>query len=278
MHYEFSCHTWGFNDLTLVEALATIARLGFRYVDIGTGNHLNLAELAKARIRHNFVPELSEYLEEFNLQVADVYLMLPRISVADDQKRETDLALFKVLLPIAKAVGSRGVTVSTGLVHSEEDVSALSRTITSLQQMYEIAESHEMPLSIEPHIESMAQTPEQALRILDEIQGLDVTLDWAQMVYQKVSHAQIKTLLPRTRHIHIRQAKINQLQVPYHKGTIKPDAVLASLQDAEYDGIICVEYMQDNKQNKPIIDPLVECTAMRDALRDARDAIKGTLA
>ncbi|MFN8371680.1 MAG: hypothetical protein U0694_02220 [Anaerolineae bacterium] len=27
--------TWAFNDLTLTEALGTIARMGFRYVDIG---------------------------------------------------------------------------------------------------------------------------------------------------------------------------------------------------------------------------------------------------
>ncbi len=32
---EFACHTWTFNDLTVPEALGTIARLGFRYADIG---------------------------------------------------------------------------------------------------------------------------------------------------------------------------------------------------------------------------------------------------
>ena len=47
MMTEFSCHTWAFNDLTLPEALGTIARLGFRYVDIGSGASLNAARAAE---------------------------------------------------------------------------------------------------------------------------------------------------------------------------------------------------------------------------------------
>lgn len=276
MHYEFSCHTWGFNDMTLVEALATIARMGFRYVDIGTGTHLNTTELAKSRERQNLIPRLKDYLAEFNLQVADVYLMLPRISVDDEKKRDTDLAMFKVLLPLAKAIGSRGVTVSAGLVHPEDDTSAFLRTIKALEDMTAFAESHEMPISIEPHLDSMAQTPDQTLRILDEVQGLDVTLDWAQMVCQNISDKQINDLLPRTRHIHIRQAARDQLQVPYDRGRIKPEKIMQQLIDADYRGIICVEYMQmTGWHGMKEVDNLVECVTMRDALRDARDSMEG---
>jgi len=275
MHYEFSCHTWGFNDLTLVEALATIARMGFRYVDIGTGAHLNMTKLAQAKERQNIIPEINDYLDEFNLQVADVYLMLPRISVDDEKKRDTDLAMFKVLLPLAKAIGSRGVTISSGLIHPEDDEPAFIRTVKALEQMTAVAESHEMPLSIEPHLDSMAQTPEQTLRILDEVQGLDVTLDWAHMVCQNVKDKQIATLLPRTRHIHIRQSARNQLQVPYKRGRIKPDKVLTQLAEADYRGLICVEYMQmEGWHGMKAVDNLIECVAMRDALRDARDGVE----
>lgn len=275
MHYEFSCHTWGFEDMTLVEALATIARLGFRYVDIGTGTHLNITQLAQARERQNLIPELIDYLAEFNLQVADVYLMLPRISVADEKKRDTDIAMFKVLLSLAKAIGSRGVTVSAGLIHPEDDSTAFLRTIKALEQMTTFAESHEMPLSIEPHLDSMAQTPEQTLRILDEVQGLDVTLDWAQMVCQNINPKDIVSLLPRTRHIHIRQAARDQLQVEYDRGRIKPDNFLEQLKQADYRGMICVEYMQTiGWHGMKEVDSITECVAMRDALRDARDNIE----
>lgn len=275
MTYEFSCHTWGFNDLTLVEALGTIARMGFRYVDIGTGPHLNLAQLSQSQYRQQRIHDLIENLRLFNLQVADLYLMFPRISVDDDKKRETDIALFKALLPIARAINARGVTVSTGLIHPEDDTEAYQRTIASLQDMTAFAESREIPISIEPHLDSMAQTPQQTLKILDYVQGLDVTLDWAQLVCQNIKDKEIKTLLPRTRHIHIRQAARDQLQVPYKRGRIKPKKVIEILNKADYHGIICIEYMQMIGWHGMVeVDNVVECVAMRDALRDTRDTLE----
>jgi sugar phosphate isomerase/epimerase len=274
MGYEFSCHTWGFNDLTLMEALGTIARMGFRYVDIGTGAHLNLSQLSQSRHRQQRILDLIENLQLFNLQVADLYLMFPRISVDDDKKRETDIALFKALLPIARAINARGVTISTGLIHPEDDVEAYQRTIASLREMTEYAESREIPLSIEPHLDSMAQTPKQTLKILDDVQGLDITLDWAQLVCQNINDKDIQTLLPRTRHIHIRQAARNQLQVPYKRGRIKPEKVIEYLNQADYQGNICIEYMQMIGWHGMVeVDNVIECVAMRDALRDERDEI-----
>lgn len=274
MRYEFSCHTWGFNDLSLVEALGTIARMGFRYVDIGTGAHLSLTQLSQSRTRQQLIHKLIDDLALFNLQVADLYLMLPRISVDDEKKRETDVALFKALLPIAKAINARGVTISAGLIHPEDDLDAYTRMLDSLKEMITSAEAREIPLSIEPHLDSMAQTPQQTLKILDEIQGLDVTLDWAHMVCQNVKDSDIQSLLPRTRHIHIRQAARNQLQVPYDRGRIKPETVIEMLNQADYRGMICIEYMQMAGWHGMIeVDSSAECVAMRDALRDARDIL-----
>jgi sugar phosphate isomerase/epimerase len=272
MVYEFSCHTWGFNDLTLVEALGTIARMGFRYVDIGTGEHLNLTQLSQSNKRQQLIIDLTEHLKMFNLQVADLYLMLPHISVDDDKKRETDIALFKALFPIARAINAGGVTISTGLIHLEDDTEAYARTVESLTEMTAFAESREIPLSIEPHLDSMAQTPKQVLNILNDVKGLDVTLDWAQLVCQNINDKDIQTLLPRTRHIHIRQAARNQLQVPYDRGRVKPDTVIKMLNQADYQGKLCIEYMQMiGKHGMIEVDEMVECVAMRDALREARD-------
>ena len=271
---EFSCHTWAFNDLTLVEALGTIARLGFRYVDMGTGPHLNITRATQSSTRQSLVREIRDDLELFNLQLADLYLMLPRISVDDEKKRQADITLFKALLPFARSVGAPGVTISAGLIHPEEDDSAYQRTVISLKEMVEAADAQEMPISIEPHLDSMAQTPQQALRLLDEIQGLDITLDWAQMVCQNVKDKDIALLLPRTRHIQIRQAARSQLQVPYKRGRIKPEDVIRMVQQADYRGKICIEYMQTVGWHGMVeVNSIIEVTAMRDALRTARDAV-----
>lgn len=269
---EFSCHAWAFNDLSLVEALGTIARLGFRYVDIGTGPHLNVARATQTSTRQQLAREIREDLELFNLQLADLYLMLPRISVDDEKKREADVSLFKALLPFAKSIGAPGVTVSAGLIHPEEDELAYQRTVASLKEMAQAADTQEMPISIEPHLDSMAQTPQQALRLVDDIQGLDLTLDWAQLVCQNVKDKDIESLLPRTRHIQIRQAARNQLQVPYKRGRIKPEDVIRMVQEADYRGKICIEYMQTVGWHGMVeVNSILEVSTLRDALRDARD-------
>ena len=50
--------------------------------------------------------------------------------------------------------------------------------------------------------------------------GLEITLDWAQMVYQNAKPEAIRDLLPQTRHVQIRQASPKHLQTPFDKGKI----------------------------------------------------------
>src|SRR5690242_4304317 len=100
---EFACHTWAFTDLTLPEALGTIARIGFRCVDIGSGANLNTARAAENPARA--AAEIRADLELFNLHLTDLYLMHPRISLADEDKRQREIDLFKSLVPFAAALG-----------------------------------------------------------------------------------------------------------------------------------------------------------------------------
>ncbi|MDQ7037196.1 MAG: sugar phosphate isomerase/epimerase, partial [Anaerolineae bacterium] len=223
---EFSCHIWAFDDLRLQEALGTIARLGFRYVDMGTGAHFNLARALDNDERKAMFRELREQLDLFNLDVADMVLFLPRISLADEKKRNRDILLFRALLPFAKAFNASGVTVTSGLLHPESDDEAWQRMVAALQNMLTIAQEAEIPLSVEPHLDSMVFTIERIHRLLDSIDGLQLTLDWAHLVCQGIDQEAIMDLLPHTRHVQIRQAKKGKLQVPYDDGIIEADVVV----------------------------------------------------
>ena len=274
---EFACHTWGFHDRSLVEALGTIARMGFRYVDLGTGPHLEIARIAQDP--RGAAAEIKRDLTLFNLQLSDVYVMLPRISLADDAKRQRDIDLFKRMLSFLVALGTPGVTLSPGLVHPIDDEDALARTVTALQEMLSAARAAtpatRLQVSIEPHVDSMAQTPDEALKILHQVEGLQITLDWAQLVCQDVFHDKIITLLPKTRHVQIRQAARAQLQTPFDRGRINIGKTVKALQDAGYEGVVSVEYMQTKSDRHGLIavDTLTEAVQMRDALRDARDGV-----
>lgn len=269
---EFSCHTWAFNDLTLPEAFGTIARLGFRYVDLGSGPHLNLQRAAKLSTRTRTVNQIREDLTTFNLKLADLYLMLPRISVADEEKRQGDIDMFKTLMPFAQGLDVAGITISPGLIHPKTDEEAEDRTIAALRDMVSAANEADIPVSIEPHMDSMAQTPEQALKFVKAVPGLEITLDWAQMICQDIRHDQILELLPYTRHIQMRQAARAQLQLPFDRGRIRIPDVISALNEADYEGFVGVEYMQaEGWHGMEKVNAIVECYTMRDALRDERD-------
>jgi sugar phosphate isomerase/epimerase len=262
---EFACHSWTFNDLTLPEALGTIARLGFRCADIGLAAPKPLANPQRA------AQEIKNDLLHYHLNLTDLYLMLPRISLADEERRTRDVEAFTALLPFAAELGTPGITVSPGLIH--DDQTAFERSVNALQTMFAAAKAAKLRLSIEPHADSMATTPDAALRLVEAVPGLEITLDWAQMVYHGVAHEAILTLLPKTRHVHIRQASKGHLQAPFDKGKIDLAQVVADLQAVGYDGAICVELVNTaGRYGITAVKAISESARLRDALRDARDA------
>jgi sugar phosphate isomerase/epimerase len=270
---QFSCHTWSFPDLTLAESLATIARMGFRYVDIGSGHGWNVVRAANPATRKEAIAELQSDLALFNLKVADFYLMLPRISLNDEKQRTTDLQLFKALMPFMQAMQARGITVSSGVVHGEDDPEAQDRTVASLREMVKMAQAIDVPISIEPHVDSMAQTAEQTLKLIKQVPGLQITLDWAQIIYHKgIKQSDAYELLPHTRHVHVRQANTGRLQTNHDKGKLDLAEMMQALRDAEYAGMVTVELMGANERHgAKALNPVPEVIALRDALRDLRD-------
>ena len=261
---EFACHTWTFNDLTVPEALGTMARLGFRCADIGFAAPKPLANPRRA------AQEIKSDLALYHLKLTDLYLMLPRISLADEERRTRDLEAFAALLPFAAELGTPGITVSPGLIH--DDQAAFERSADALRTMVAGAQQAKLRLSIEPHADSMATTPEAALRLLDAVPGLEITLDWAQMVYHGISHEAILTLLPNTRHVQIRQASKGHLQTSFDKGKLDLAQVVADLQATDYDGVICVELVNTpGRYGITVVKAISESARLRDTLRDARD-------
>ncbi len=262
---EFSCHTWAFNDLTLPEALGTIARMGFRWVDIGSGSNLNAARAAERP--QAVAREILDDLATFNLSVADLYLMLPRISIDSEEKRQNEIALYKALLPFAKALGAPGITLSPGLAHPAEDGEAQDRTVAALREMVKTGKDAGLRVSIEPHLDSTAPTPEAALKLVQDVAGLEITLDWAQMICQGARDKDVLALLPHTRHVQVRQAARRKLQTHFDKGALELDTLWSALQDAHYTGKICVEYMKTVGWHGMVaVDAIAESVRMRDAL------------
>jgi sugar phosphate isomerase/epimerase len=268
---KISCHTWAFNDLTLPEALGTIARMGFRYVDIGSGTQFNTQRAASEPKKE--AADIRADLESFNLDVSDLYLMLPRISLAEADRRSKDIELYKSLVPFAQALGAPGITLSPGLAHPADDTAAYERTRDALKEMVDWGKEAGLQISIEPHMDSMAQDPKTLQKLLKDVEGLMLTLDWGALVCQNMSHEDIMKLLPKARHIQVHQAARAQLQTPFDRGRIDMAKVVSALNEASYEGFVCIKYMKGSGPHGLLeVNTLRESLQLRDVLRAAKPA------
>lgn len=273
-HMRIACHAWAYNNLPLEEAMGTIARLGFRYIDLGSGPHLDVNRAAAHPDTE--AAAICQLLDQFGLTLTDLYLLLPYINAPDPAQREAQLSLFERLVPFAVALGTPGITVSPGIVQKEDGPEhSLARSIPALLRMIQAAEDTDLRIAFEPHMDSVAQKPKQALLLLEAVPGLSVTLDYAHFACQGIVRREIEPLMEHVAHVQIRQAKRNVLQTAYGDGTINLQQLLQDLYDAEYRGALCVEYMTTfGWHGMKKVSISTEVVRTRDALRLARDRIE----
>lgn len=238
---QIACHSWAFNDRNLEEAAGTIARLGFRYLDLGSGPHLDLE--AAAEYPEKTAQHIREVLSVLNLSLTDLYLNLPYINSADEEDRQIQLGLFTRLIPFALAVGTPGITISPGILHPDGDEHSLARSIPALLEMSQAIEDTDLRLSYEPHLDSPITTPEKALHIVECVPGLSLSLDYAHFIAQGFTLGDLTPLLPHTAHVHLRQAVKGRLQTPFDAGRIDLAMLMNDLDLADYHGILTIEYM-----------------------------------
>lgn len=270
-----ACHAWSYNNLSLEDAVGTIARLGFRYIDLGTGPHLDVARAAAHPEAE--ASKIQRLLHQFDLKLSDLYLMLLNTNSPDPGQREMELTLFERLIPFALALGTPGITISPGIIQRDGPDHSLARSIPALMRMLQAAEDTDLRVSFEPHMDSVAQHPDQALLLLEAVPGLSVTLDNSHFVYQGIVRREIEPLLEHVAHVQIRQAKRRFLQTAYDQGTVNFAELLQDLHDHGYRGALTVEYMTTfgwHGMKKVSINH--EIVRTRDALREARTRLVTT--
>ncbi len=307
--FKLACHTWGFSNQPLEEAVQTIARLGFNYVDLGSGPHIDTDAAAKnprEEARH-----IRALLDRFHLELTDVYLLLPALSSIDEGRRLYEVKLFERLVPFASELGTPGITISPGIAPPPPEPEPSARhpaeqgqtkaaepgaakgepaaetaelppapptpfdhAVQSLQRIVEIIEDTDLRLSFEPHLDSVAPTPAKALALLEAVPGLSLTLDWAQFTAQGIISREIEPLLPHTAHVQMRQAARGRLQTPFHEGMIDYRHVLDLLIAHDYRGVISIEYMnRSGWHGLAALDVVRETGLTRDALRAYRQLL-----
>jgi sugar phosphate isomerase/epimerase len=271
---ELSCTDFTFHALAHEQALALIAELDLDYCDLlffPGCRHINVDEVRSAPA--STANKIRERVAASGLQVADVLCLFG--GYRDLSPNDPDLAVraesrdaFERLLEFCTGVEAHGVTVIPGMEWPDETrESALSRAGEEMAWRAERAAAAGLRLSFEPHVESITETVDSALRLCELAPGLTVALDYSHLVYHGIEQAEIERLHPVTGHVHGRQGGPGALQLPLRLGVIDFQRVVNALIECGYNGFLCLEYCCDQYNNMDRVDTLTETIRLRDLVK-----------
>jgi sugar phosphate isomerase/epimerase len=255
-----SCPSWSFGtqwvvgELDLAGALGIIRALGFRHCEIGFG-HVQPVVIAQDPLLH--AEDTRRLLDKNELVVHDVYpwwatrfsrapLTWINCSINPREKEVRDevLALFDGLVQYTKAIGAEGITVGSGPVHEDLEFEAsfdLSRQM--LTEMLKRAHDAGLELGIEPHLKATTHCPSTALRMCQEVPGLQVALDWTHFIRAGFSMEDGDVLIPYARRVDARQGNRELVQCRMRDGEVDYRHVVTKLFESGYRRAISCEYV-----------------------------------
>jgi sugar phosphate isomerase/epimerase len=268
---------YSFEVLPLEACLSIAKHMGFKAVDL-SGFH--------ARGRASIEPEaiaadpdheadaVGELLARHGLTCTDFF---PQFGASPDQHslndpdpevREKNLALIRGCARFCQRLGIPGMTILPGVDHplrKHEDNLQIAGHYLRLAA--KIAEEYGVQLRFEPHMGSVAQTPEVAIRLVTEFAtSARITLDYSHFMLQYIPLERIHACIPYTGHVHVRPTRAGKLQTRYVENTIPWAEVIARLKAVGYQGALSLEYVCADWYDLNQCDTLCETWTTKDAL------------
>jgi sugar phosphate isomerase/epimerase len=145
----------------------------------------------------------------------------------------------------------------------EENLDASGEALRSLTGM---AGEHGITVRFEPHMMSVADTPERALALLERAPQATVTLDYSHFTLQYIPEERVHPLLQYTDHFHIRPARMGKLQARLDENTIDFIDIINRLKALNYRRCMSVEYVYMTWYDCNQVDCLTETIFTKDML------------
>ena len=188
----------------------------------------------------------------------------------DKGVREKASQFFCRILEFTARCNCSHLTLLPG-VRFEQEVygDCFKRSAEELTWRVESARRMGVTLGIEPHLGSIASTPQDARRLLDVTPGLTLTLDYCHFACQGITDDQVEPLVEGSSHFHARGACEGKLQAPVKENTIDYPRVLRAMHRYGYKGFIALEYVWIEWMRCNEVDNLSETILLRDILRTA---------
>lgn len=274
---KFSCADFTFPLLPHDKVLALIKLLGIGAVDLGifeNRSHHYPSDIAKDP--QGVALCMRNSLADAGLELADVFLQTgedPPVAAAntpDESIRANNRELFKAMVEFTATLGGRHLTGLPGVLHSASDKKGdWQRMCEEAAWRFECCQAAGIVYAVEPHVGSITPDPESTLRMLGDVPGLTLTLDYGHFIYQGMSNASVHPLIPHASHFHARGGTEGQLQSTVKDNTIDFSAILKGLEEAGYDGFLCLEYVYVDWEGCNRTDNVAETLNLKRLLQNA---------
>ena len=275
MKLKLACADFAFPLLPHERVLDLISMLEFDGVDIGLfegRSHLHPSKEFKSPAKSGAA--LKRKLSARDLKCADIFLQTdPDFSRyaanhPDAARRRHARDWFLKTLDYAAAAGAKHVTTLPGVVFDGESPSvSWDRCCQELAWRVEKARESKMIFSIEAHVGSIVPDPAGALRLVQSVPGLTLTLDYTHFTRSGLPDSASEPLLAHATHFHARGARKGRLQTSLQNNTIDYARVLRVMAKTGYRGYVGVEYVWIDWEHCNEVDNLSETIQLRDILR-----------
>jgi sugar phosphate isomerase/epimerase len=280
---RISCADYTWPSVSFPHALATIADIGVRAVDIAlfaSGSHLELDAVTGDPL--HWAAVVHDLLRKSDLEVADVFLipgpdlesLAPTSSDPSEQRRSREI--FSRILTFAGKLGSPGITILPGAVPRDQTRdSALERAVRELSLRVAMAHEAGLRCSIEPHVGGIIETPRHASLLVDAVKGLEITLDLSHFAYQGFDLRDVAALTGFARHVQLRPADVGKMQTRVCEDKSDIGGLIRHLRAESYRGFVALEYVWMEKWNCNRVDNTTETVELNALVRSILAAGQG---
>jgi sugar phosphate isomerase/epimerase len=284
MELRFACADFTFPLLAHDKALDLIRLLDIDAVDIGffqDRSHIQPSDVFKdipGRSR-----KLRKSLDDRGMQAADLFLQLAAdfhskaINNPDPGVRNEARTAFQKTLDVASRIGAHHVSILPGAEFDGEKAGdSYKRAVDELEWRVEEATKAGLVLGIEAHLGSFCETPECARKLVQDVKGLTLTLDYTHFTKRGIEDSVIEELMPYASHFHARNACKGRAQCTAKDNTIDYPRVMRKMIENNYKGFVGLEYVWIEWEHMNEADNVSETIQLRNVLRKAyEESMKG---